>query len=181
MDETKRNASLLAATMSRLLKSIAFISLASNEVYGFVPNQQPSLKTRFEIERPLPALVSSHQGGRCCRHGQATTTSLFAKLWDRLKIEEDEEPMWYLLNCVAGLEIHLLRQCRAACDGMEDAEKFVVPTEIKTRSHGANRMVTETKVKWVGYVFAKLRLCSETYEAIQGVYVFCSEYLQFIF
>jgi hypothetical protein len=94
------------------------------------------------------------------------------KLWDRLQIEEDDEPMWYLLNCVAGLELDLLRQCRQRCEGMEDVVKFVVPTEKKTRSHGANRMVTETKVKYLGYVFAKLRLCSQTYEAIQGTYIY---------
>lgn len=97
------------------------------------------------------------------------STNLFAKLWDRMEIEEDEEPMWYVLNCVAGLEMDLLRQVRQVCDEMEDAEKFVVPTISKTRSHGANRMVTDTKVKYQGYVFAKLRLCPETYEAIQGL------------
>ena len=94
---------------------------------------------------------------------------LRAKLWDRLQIEEDPEPFWYLINCVAGLEIDLLRQCREVCKDMPDAVKFVVPTEKKTRSHGAKRMVTETKVKYQGYVFAKLRLCPEVYEAIQGL------------
>uniref|UniRef100_A0A7S3LDT3 SAP domain-containing protein n=1 Tax=Amphora coffeiformis TaxID=265554 RepID=A0A7S3LDT3_9STRA len=94
---------------------------------------------------------------------------LGAKLWDRLQIEEDPEPFWYLINCVAGLEIDLLRQCREVCKDMPDAVKFVVPTEKKTRSHGAKRMVTETKVKYQGYVFAKLRLCPEVYEAIQGL------------
>lgn len=89
------------------------------------------------------------------------------KLWDRLQVEEDEEPFWYLVNCVAGLEMDLLRQCRDICKDMPDAIKFVVPTEVKTRSHGAKRMVTETKVKYQGYVFAKLRLCPETYEAVQ--------------
>lgn len=98
-----------------------------------------------------------------------SSTALGNKLWKRLEVEEDEEPMWYLLNCVAGLEMDLLRQCRMACEGMEDAIKFVVPTETKTRSHGANRMVTETKVKYQGYVFAKLRLCEEVYEAIQSL------------
>jgi len=92
-----------------------------------------------------------------------------AGLWERLEIEEDPEPMWYLLNCVAGLELDLLNQCREVCRDMpqENVVKFVVPTEKKTRSHGANRMVTETKVKYLGYVFGKLRLCKEVYEAIQ--------------
>ena len=100
-------------------------------------------------------------------HPATLSTRLSAKLWDRLEIEEDEEPFWYLLNCIAGLELDLLNQCRAKCNDMPDALKFVVPTERKTRSHGANRMVTETKVKYQGYVFAKLRLCPEVYEAIQ--------------
>jgi hypothetical protein len=99
----------------------------------------------------------------------ASTTRLFEnKLWDRMEIEEDEEPMWYVLNCVAGLEIDLLRQCRQRCEGMEDVVKFVVPMVTNTRSHGANKMVKDTKVKYQGYVFAKLRLCPKTYEAIQG-------------
>ncbi|KAL7567763.1 hypothetical protein ACA910_000518 [Epithemia clementina (nom. ined.)] len=95
--------------------------------------------------------------------------ALTAKLWDRLEIEEDVEPNWYLLNCVAGLEMDLLQQCRDACANLPDAMKFVVPTEKKTRSHGANRMVTEDKVKYQGYVFAKLRLCSDVYETIQSL------------
>jgi hypothetical protein len=99
----------------------------------------------------------------------ATTTRLFmAKMWERLQIEEDDEPMWYLLNCVAGLEMDLLRQCRQRCEGMEDVVKFVLPMTQKMRSHGANRMVTETKTQYQGYVFAKLRLCAETYHAVQG-------------
>ena len=63
----------------------------------------------------------------------------------------------------------LLKQCRESCADLPDAIKFVVPTERKTRSHGANRMVTETKTKYQGYVFAKLRLCPEVYETIQNL------------
>lgn len=108
----------------------------------------------FSTRRPTPSSASS--------------TSLLAKLWERMQIEEDPEPMWYLLNCVAGNEIDLLNQCRQKCDDMEDVEMFVVPTTKHTRSHGANRMVTDTRVKYQGYVFAKLRLCEETYESIQS-------------
>jgi hypothetical protein len=98
-----------------------------------------------------------------------TPTTLFAnKLWDRMEIEEDEEPMWYVVNCVAGLEIDLLRQCRQRCEEMEDVEKFVVPMITSTRSHGANRMVKDVKVRYQGYVFAKLRLSAQTYAAVQG-------------
>jgi hypothetical protein len=101
-----------------------------------------------------------------------TSTTLFSKLWDRMEIEEDEEPMWYVLNCVAGLEIDLLRQCRQRCEEMEDIEKFVVPMITSTRSHGANRMVKDIKVRYQGYVFGKLRLCPETYEVVQREYYF---------
>jgi transcription antitermination factor NusG len=99
----------------------------------------------------------------------ATSLHMAYNLWDRLGIEEDEEPNWYLLNCVATTELDLLRQCQTVCNGMKDVVKFVVPIEQKTRSHGANKMVTETKVKYPGYVFAKLRLSSKPYEAIQNL------------
>jgi transcription antitermination factor NusG len=133
----------------------------------------------------LPVLRQSNSGltpVRVAHHydyGGSILTSptlLFAsKLWDRLQIEEDDEPMWYLLNCVATNEIDLLRQCRQVFANMDDPTiqndviKFVVPIEKKTRSHGANKMVTETKVKYPGYVFAKLRLCPIVYETIQGL------------
>jgi len=93
------------------------------------------------------------------------------KAWKKINREEDEVTDWYLLNCIAGLELDLLHQCREMCAEMpsEDVEKFVVPTMKQTRSHGKSRMLTEKKVKYQGYVFAKLRLCEETYEAIQGL------------
>ena len=123
-----------------------------------LPNNRPSHTGRSVSYRTLvPSQRRTH------------TVALKDKLWDRLEIEEDPEPYWYLLNCVATNEIDLLRQCREICADMPDAIKFIVPTERKTRSHGANKMVTETKVKYPGYVFAKLRLCPQVYEAIQGL------------
>jgi transcription antitermination factor NusG len=86
-----------------------------------------------------------------------------------MEIEDDEEPQWYLLNCVAGQELDLLEQCRCTCGSLLDVIKFVVPTITKTRSHGAHRMVQDTKVKYQGYVFAKLRLTRDTYLAIQSL------------
>ncbi|VEU44717.1 unnamed protein product [Pseudo-nitzschia multistriata] len=88
-----------------------------------------------------------------------------------MEIEEDDQPYWYLLNCVAGLEMDLLRQVKQLAQDLPQADvvKFVVPTVTKTRSHGANRMVRETKVKYQGYVFAKLRLTRETYEPIRNM------------
>jgi transcription antitermination factor NusG len=99
----------------------------------------------------------------------SSSTRLFTDLWDRMEIEEDLEPQWYLLNCVAGLELDLLQQCRGTCGGLLDVVKFVVPTITKTRSHGAKRMVRDIKVKYQGYVFAKLRLTRDTYLAIQSL------------
>lgn len=98
------------------------------------------------------------------------TTQLSAssyKLWDRLETEPDEEPQWYLINCVATMELDLLAQCRQACNDLEQPTKFVVPVERHTRSHGAKKIVTENKVKYPGYVFAYLALCAEVYERIQ--------------
>jgi hypothetical protein len=138
---------------------------------------------------PLPAKGFLQNDGRRILHkvpsgcmqpsveevGRRPQTLLMASLWERLDVEEDSEPMWYVLNCVAGVEMALLGQCRQNCEGMEDVEKFVVPTITTTRSHGANRMVQDTKVKYQGYVFAKLRLCKETYETIQGTTIFLHE------
>jgi transcription antitermination factor NusG len=50
-----------------------------------------------------------------------------------------------------------------------DVVRFVAPTVRNVRSHGANRMVNDVKVKYPGYVFAKLRLCKPVYETIQGL------------
>ena len=140
------------------MRSALFLSVACCHVInGFVQNVPLISKKALTVSAPLPRPVGKQD------------THLFAKLWDRMGIYEDEEPMWYLVNCVAGLEQDLLRQCRQRCEDMDDdVVKFVVPVEHKTRSHGANRMVFETKVKYQGYVFAKLRLCAKTYEAIQG-------------
>ena len=37
-------------------------------------------------------------------------TQLYNELWNKLEIEEDPESYWYLINCVAGLEMDLLKQ-----------------------------------------------------------------------
>lgn len=142
------------STMARWLTLLGLVALITSSIDAFAP-RVPLVSIPY---RAFAGAIPLIRNEGTCRQ---------AKLWDRLEIEEDPEPMWYLLNCVAGLEFDLLNQCRAKCAQMPDAIKFVVPTERKTRSHGANRMVTETKVKYPGYVFAKLRLCPEVYEAIQ--------------
>jgi hypothetical protein len=149
------------------MRNVVFLSVACCHVINAFVQKVPLIsKKALTVSAPLPR---SEQGMNVGKQD----TRLFAKLWDRMGIYEDEEPLWYLVNCVAGLELDLLRQCRQRCGDMEDVVKFVVPVEHKTRSHGANRMVFETKVKYQGYVFAKLRLCAETYEAIQGTYRNC--------
>jgi len=121
-------------------------------VHGLLPNKQINIQ---------------NLGVSCNNRNQRT--QLFANLWERMQIEEDEEPMWYLINCVAGMEVDLLRQCLQRTEDMDDVIKLVVPMQTSHRSHGANRMVTDVKVKYQGYVFGKLRLTEETYLAIQGL------------
>jgi transcription antitermination factor NusG len=142
-------------TMEHWVVLLSIFSLLHGSIDAFAPTTRSI------------AASNTHAPPSTLYFSATSPTRLSAKLWDRLEIEEDDEPFWYLLNCVAGLELDLLNQCRAKCGDMPDALKFVVPTERKTRSHGANRMVTETKVKYPGYVFAKLRLCPQVYEAIQ--------------
>lgn len=147
-------------------------------IYGFVqPNTLPIICSKQSKTTFPPTRERSCIEPVTIRPSYSFSTTLFAKIWDRLQIEEDSEPMWYVLNCVAGLEMDLLRQCRQRCEDLEDVVKFVVPTVKTIRSHGANRMITEIKVKYQGYVFAKLRLCPETYEAIQGKYTTNSHWL----
>ena len=78
---------------------------------------------------------------------------------------------WYLLNCVAGLELELASQCRHVCEKAEFpatvVEKFVVPTERHLRSHGDKRKVVDVKVRYPGYVFCKIALVEDVYETLQ--------------
>jgi transcription antitermination factor NusG len=120
---------------------------------------------RHTSRKVIPSTIQS----RLSSVLSSSSTRLFKDLWDQMEIDEDEEPQWYLLNCVSGLEQDLLQQCRCTCGGMLDVIKFVVPTITKTRSHGAKRMVRDIKVKYQGYVFAKVRLTRDTYLAIRSL------------
>lgn len=96
------------------------------------------------------------------------------KMWKRLEIEEDDitdGTSWYLINCVAGLELDLLNQARQVCADfpLSDVEKFVVPTERHLRSHGDKRKVVDVKVRYPGYVFCKIRLVENVYETLQSL------------
>jgi transcription antitermination factor NusG len=78
---------------------------------------------------------------------------------------------WYLINCVAGIELDLLNQCRQVCADFPktDVEKFVVPTVRSLRSHGEKRKVVDVRVRYPGYVFCKIRLAEDVYETLQGL------------
>jgi len=116
-----------------------------------------------QLRRPLPT------------SGSSSSTALHGKLWKRLQIEEDDPvtdgTQWYLINCVAGVELDLLNQCRYVCS--EKAfpptlvEKFVVPTERHLRSHGDKKKVVDIKVRYPGYVFCKICLVEDVYECLQ--------------
>ena len=103
-----------------------------------------------------------------------TTVVMRGKMWKRLEIEEDDitdGTSWYLINCVAGLELDLLNQARQVCADFpsSDVEKFVVPTERHLRSHGDKRKVVDVKVRYPGYVFCKIRLVENVYETLQSL------------
>jgi len=101
------------------------------------------------------------------------TSPLHGKAWDKLGIEEDplsEPSAWYLMNCVVSTELALLAQARHTTRDLPTTlvEKLVVPTGRHLRSHG-KRNVVEVKVAYPGYVFCKMRLTVETYEALQAL------------
>jgi len=81
----------------------------------------------------------------------------------------DEPPQWYIMNCVAGLEMELLQQAKFVTKDMPQTliEKLSVPTERSLRSHGKSSNIVELKSRYPGYVFVKMRLCPETYEALE--------------
>lgn len=78
---------------------------------------------------------------------------------------------WYLINCIAGVELDLLNQARYVCADFpeNDVEKFVVPTERHLRSHGDKKKVVDVKVRYPGYLFCKIRLVENVYEELQNL------------
>eukprot|EP00566_Odontella_aurita_P004898 CAMPEP_0113545094 /NCGR_PEP_ID=MMETSP0015_2-20120614/11072_1 /TAXON_ID=2838 /ORGANISM="Odontella" /LENGTH=771 /DNA_ID=CAMNT_0000445425 /DNA_START=15 /DNA_END=2330 /DNA_ORIENTATION=- /assembly_acc=CAM_ASM_000160 len=104
---------------------------------------------------------------------QATSTSLGGKLWDKLGIESDDpgEYHWYVINCIATMELQLLQQVKRAAAEMPPRDrkyikKLTVPTQRSLRSHGPKNVV-DVKALYPGYVFCQIRLCPETYEPLQ--------------
>lgn len=102
-----------------------------------------------------------------------SSTSLNGKLWKRLQIEEDDPEVdgtsWYLINCVAGVELDLLAQARIVCEHFPESvvEKFVVPTSRHLRSHGDKKKVVDVRVRYPGYLFCKIALVEDVYETLQ--------------
>lgn len=118
-----------------------------------------SIKIRFHDRLPNPA---------------TSATALHGRLWKSLQIEEDDPAdgtSWYLINCIAGIELDLLNQARYVCADFpaSDVEKFVVPTERHLRSHGDKKKVVDVKVRYPGYVFCKIRMIEEVYETLQSL------------
>jgi transcription antitermination factor NusG len=146
-------------------------SILSKNLLCITTKQKNDVKSSSSVRMMAPASSSAQQSQR----STATTLRAMAEeypLWERLGGGPGaKEAKWYIINCVATKEMDLLAQCRSATAEMsrDDVVKFVVPLERNTRSHGAKRIVTQNKVKYPGYVFAKLRLFAKTYETIQGL------------
>jgi len=151
------------------LHHLAFASAIVYQNFG------QSCAFQISPHRSIPSAVS--KTGRTA----PTSTSLYGKLWDKLGIEPDtmeDEPGWYVMNCVAGSEKGLLEQAKYTCRNMpkELVEKITVPTERHLRSHGKTRKVVEVRVLYPGYCFVKMLCCAETYEALQQL-PFCRSWM----
>ncbi|KAL3761894.1 hypothetical protein ACHAW5_006123 [Stephanodiscus triporus] len=152
-------------------------SSTSTSAHRSTRTRTTTTRTRTEDLRPPPPPASSSwwwssSSSSSCRSLQST--ALRGKMWKRLEIEEDDPAdgtSWYLINCVAGNELDLLNQCRQVCADFpsSDVEKFVVPTERHLRSHGDRRKVVDVRVRYPGYVFCRIRLAEDVYEALQGL------------
>jgi len=119
---------------------------------------------------------------------------LYGKLWEKLGIpedivdwtdedieqyddddeEEDQGPYWYVMNCIAGMELGLLEQSlitQAKLEAEEETQGLIqqikVPIEKTIKSFGTTRTMIEDKVLYPGYVFLKMYLTEKTYEPMQ--------------
>jgi len=155
--------------MNHHLLGTSFALLAATNAFQL----PPSTTTRYSSTiKTASAVIGNNPLSNTAR--TATATSLQGKLWKRLQIEEDDPASgtsWYLINCVAGVELDLLNQCRYVCAEKnfppDVVEKFVVPTERHLRSHGDTKKVVDVKVRYPGYVFCKIRLVEDVYECLQ--------------
>lgn len=144
----------------------AFLLSVTSVTFHPTLSFQLSLPSRYFNNNNLVSPINSSSSS------SSSSTALYGKLWDKLEVEADsfdEEPLWYLMNCVVGTELDLLAQAKHVTKDISEEyiEKLVVPQERHLRSHGKTQNVVELKVSYPGYVFCKMRLCPETYEPLQ--------------
>lgn len=155
-------AKMIHAVKSTLLLQFLLQSLGNGLVSAF----QPQLKlASFRSQTPFSESKNDEK-----KPFNPTIMTRYGKAWDGLDIEESDEMEWYLINCIAGLEMDLLEQCRHACRNFPktDVDRFAVPTIREARSHG-KRNVVEDLVLFPGYVFARIRLYEDVYEEISDL------------
>ena len=170
---------MIIRTTIGLLGTLLSSSILIQNVKAFISYQPNSVNAHLHVHVHTwskQQLQQQQQQQQQHHHQQqyqqppSRKTPLYGKLWDGLQTEESDEIKWYIINCVAGLELDLLAQCREMCKDYpkSDVLRFVVPTMREARSHG-KRNVVEDIVLYPGYVFAQLRLCEEVYEEISSL------------
>ena len=169
-------------TISRRRRLSTFVITAASGLFAMCSQAIPMLMWLI-VAKVLETSVNAFQPSTLSstpRHVPSNvrvrqqSVSLNGKLWKRLQIEEDDPAdgtQWYLINCVAGIELDLLNQCRMVCEDFPPrlVEKFVVPTQRHLRSHGDKKKVVDVKVRYPGYVFCKICLVEDVYEKLQNL------------
>ncbi|GMI12417.1 hypothetical protein TrVE_jg10368 [Triparma verrucosa] len=89
-----------------------------------------------------------------------------------MDIEEDEEPGWYICQCIAGTETNVMAQLKAVVPktpgAMSSIERFHVPTRLAGNSR-MSKVFTSEQVLYPSYIFVNMKLNSLTYTAIRSV------------
>jgi len=162
--------------MKNLLHSILLLLLTKNDNNksdAFFINKSTTL-------RPIPvsikkanllqhaSLLASPYYITPQKQKQQQNTKLYGKLWDRVEIEEREEIGWYILNCIVSNELALKSQIEIVLQDFpkSEVESISVPISKSLRSHG-KRNVVDDIVLYPGYVFVKIQLTCDVYEALQ--------------
>jgi len=172
-------AATMAVTAACLLSCIT--SPSSVDAFSTYSSNHNNNNNRLLVSPMAGRITSSSSSSTTTKSvnnkAKSSSTALSGKLWDKLQIEEDDYPdeeypelSWYVINCVAGVELELLRQVRETVANMpkHDVDNICVPTKRTMRSHG-NRNVLDVKVMYPGYVFCKIRMCPATYEPLQAL------------
>ena len=170
----------------RLCKFGTWISVATTMTVGsegfVIPQSAQSMYSMQSVSLESFGIEKSYSNPR------RDATKLYGKLWDKLGIpedivnwdevdeeelyddedEDDRGPYWYVMNCVAGLELELFEQALSVQRKLPDLiQKVRVPTEKTIKSFGTKRHVVEDRVLYPGYVFLKMFLTEQTYEPLQ--------------